>query len=1265
MAKPIIIEVSLDDQGAVKSARRIKSALDTQFEGAVTSAADTGRRIGNALTSGLDAARRRLRQVGDDLKNAGTTLTAAVTAPIAGLVALAVKAAAENDKYEKTLTAITGSAERARAKIAELRDVAAKSPGVLTSSAVATFAQLRAIGDVTEQTINNVIRATGKLSTVFEVGNATDFNRNLTQIFQQGFERSDIKEAIGRVPIFEQLLEQAFGTKDSAKLKALKDAGKLTLDSFFAGIADAANNDPRLANIQESIGSQFEKLKDRLTQTLIPFGLEIIKVLSPIVTALVPVIEKVSAAFAALDPNLKTALVVFTGFLAILGPVVVALGALVAAISAIGGPVAIAIGAITALGAAITVAYAQNLGGIREKTQEVFQFISQFVRQTIGELLAWWNQNLPIFREALTNVLNAIRAFWQQHGEQITAIVQAYISNAIAIIKGVVRIIGDVIVLVAQLINGDWKGAWSTFTDIVQTVVSTTLTILRNLGTIIANVMKGVGAAILSGLKFVVTSSIEIGAQIIQGLVNGINAGAAFVFNTMKSLATGALNAAKSALGISSPSKEMQIIGEFVGEGFVIGLGKSQSSVEKAIRKLVGDNLKSAKDEIKTLTAEIGAMLAATPKQFQADAQIEQLNTMKESLRELAKLRKELGLSGLSKADLENFGVAGALAKAQIDKRINDTGGRSALALDLPNLENPLAGQQAATDALNDKVADLARTFQITRDAATNYERALQAINGELKGADQETKDQLLFFAKQKDAYELAQQQAEQARRNIQQITDVFNQAFRDGFEKGPKAFFARIFSAGKETFQRLAANALATLTTQILGGFLNRLGGLFGGSGAQGASGQGGGGLGGILGALFGGNRTSASGTGFGGFGGGTFGGSIFGGSNNSGGIGGIIKNLFGGGSSISAPASISAGGFLPPNIGLGTQKTLGLTNIASGLGGGGLLASLFKGIGFGKSAGSGGALASALPLLGLSLGSKVGGNSVLGQILGGAGGLAVGVGLTAAPAALSGTVLAGLFSNPFTAIAGVGLLVGGLLLGKAKQRKADEKLVDTYWVEYMNRTKALTDQVNGDQIEGAKALQEALAAREEAIALISQIKTKSVRDSRLQNQIPDVDRLFLEPLKAAIEAQKKRAVTIKNIIPEFATGGIVPGVDFGFDSVLAMLRPGEVILNQMQQARMKAQAGGDIFARAGVPGFGTPNSSQTRNGVAAYALGGIAEARPISPRNGAGAINLEVTLEIGEDDVTRLFVNGAETADGQKVVINTVKTGRKFREI
>jgi len=1207
--------------------------------------ATAARAFGASMRAGLEAGRATLKDFGQDAAQAGARLAAALTLPLVGFGQQAIEAALKYDKFRTTLTAIEGSADKAKTKIAELTQLAAESPGVLTSAAIGQYAQLRAIGEVTETSINKIIRATGKLGAVFDLGNQKDFTRNLVQIFQQGFERGDIKEAIGRVPIFEQLLATAFGTKDPDKLRQLKESGALTLDSFLSGLADGVQNNPKLAGVQDSLSVRFQKLQERVQLALVPLGEQLLNILGPALTSLTALLEKLSAAFTQLNPNVQNALVIFGLVAAVVGPLVVGIGALAAAIGTIGAPVALAISALTALGTAIGVAYVQNLGGVSEKTAAVFGFIRSFVQEQMGALLAWWQQNLPVFKEAAVNVLNALRAFWQAHGEQITAIVQTYLNNTVAIIQGLVRIIGDVFKLIAQIINGDWQGVWATAQSIVATFARAVLTVLSNLAQGVFSAMKLVGSVIADALLFLVNKTFEIGGQIIQGLVNGISAGASLVYSKMKDLAIGALQVAKAALGISSPSKEMEIIGAFVGAGFVQGLDKAQGSVEKAIRQLVGANLKAAQDEVAQLTAEIGALLAATPKQFQAEAEIEQLNQLKASLRELLALRKERGFSGLSQADIANFGVTGALAQARINQRIQQTGGRANVILDLPNLADPLEEQRRAQEVLDEKVADFANTLRITQEAASHYERALAAINNELAGLDDTQKEQLLYFARQKDAYEQARQQAEELQRQVQGIaesvanslTSIFTAFVQSGFKGGLKAIGNEL----KTFANALLKNILGGLASNIANSLIGKL---FGGGSLQGTSASSGGGLlGGLLGGLFGapGGTAPLAGT-----------------SSGSGALGSIFGGLFGGGSSLSVPASATGGtrGVLsaPGLSGLGSANQRGTGGTLANLFGG--VSGLFKGFGFNAKAGSAapGSLASLAPLLGLSLGVGLGGQSRLGQIVGGAGGALLGIGLTAVPTALAGatTGLAGataaLFSNPITAAVGGVLLIGSFLLGKAKQRKADEAKVDTYWVEYMNVLKELTARVNADRINGDEALAQAAEARSTAIDLISQIKTKSVRESRLRNQIPDVDRLFLEPLKEAVERQRKRGARVNQLIPEFAVGGIVPGIDVGRDSVLAWLRPGEVVLTKQHQALL----GGDrTFAQIGVPGF---------------AQGGKVEVIERFSAATASSTRLELDLNVGlrVDETGEIVVAGLRTQRGQNATVRARRINRLNRE-
>jgi hypothetical protein len=234
------------------------------------------------------------------------------------------------------------------------------------------------------------------------------------------------------------------------------------------------------------------------------------------------------------------------------------------------------------------------------------------------------------------------------------------------------------------------------------------------------------------------------------------------------------------------------------------------------------------------------------------------------------------------------------------------------------------------------------------------------------------------------------------------------------------------------------------------------------------------------------------------------------------------------------------------------------------------------------------------AAPLLGGMFGSMLGGQSRAGNVLGAAGGILTSTFLSTtlgAPGAL-GSLAPALFSNPITAIAGAGLLVGSILLGRAKQRKADEKVVDTYWVEYSRVLKELTGGVRNDSIMGDDALRQAAEARETAVGLIGQIKTKSVRESRLKNQIPQIDAHDLRNLQNAVAEQrtrltdnelamKRRSDLDSRLVAEFSSGGVINGA---YGSRQALIgHAGEVILN----ARQRAAVGDDELAAAGVPGI------------------------------------------------------------------------------
>lgn len=97
----------------------------------------------------------------------------------------------------------------------------------------------------------------------------------------------------------------------------------------------------------------------------------------------------------------------------------------------------------------------------------------------------------------------------------------------------------------------------------------------------------------------------EIGRAMISGLVRAISNGMSLVTNAAKNLAKGALDAAKNFLGIKSPSKEFQKIGEFVNEGFAKGMLGSQDTVTATFSQMT-ELLKNAMDQAAS-TAEDAA----------------------------------------------------------------------------------------------------------------------------------------------------------------------------------------------------------------------------------------------------------------------------------------------------------------------------------------------------------------------------------------------------------------------------------------------------------------------------------------------------------------------------------------------------------------------------------------------------------------------------------------------------------------------------------
>lgn len=331
----------LQIQGNSAEAQRVLSQATKNHEGSVRqllTAQTQLARLQNQTSSGFLRFSSTIREAGESIQQAGVFLTG-LSAGLIAVGASAVKSAFEIDRNVNTLKALLGSAGAAESRFAALQKLSQATPGLTTGLAAQLDVQLR-VANATEKAINKVLPAIGKLNAISPFGDPQRFVQNLVQLVTQNFERIDLKELIGQSPLAGELIKQIFSVDSAIDGEAIRaqaqKLGLTTVDSFFTAFANAAASNPKLANVTESLETQFAKIVDRVTIAIRPLGQAIINTLAPIVERGASIIEGLGNAFNALPDSVRSAIVVFGTLAATIGPAVVGIGAFIQAVGALG-----------------------------------------------------------------------------------------------------------------------------------------------------------------------------------------------------------------------------------------------------------------------------------------------------------------------------------------------------------------------------------------------------------------------------------------------------------------------------------------------------------------------------------------------------------------------------------------------------------------------------------------------------------------------------------------------------------------------------------------------------------------------------------------------------------------------------------------------------------------------------------------------------------------------------------------------------------------
>ena len=197
---------------------------------------------------------------------------------------------------------------------------------------------------------------------------------------------------------------------------------------------------------------------------------------------------------------------------------------------------------------------------------QIVQAIATGLAAVLPELAAWGANMLNGFVTIFSNMLNSVIQWGGNMLTQAVTSITAFVNGIINTAKDIpVKLYNAIIGAVAQVQQ------WG------QRVLETAKNGMNMVKNGILNVFSNIGESFKT-----------VGSNIVNGIWNGISAGWDWLKEKVSNIASSLLDAAKSALGIESPSKKFRDeVGVFMAQGIGVGFENEMQSVSKQIANAI------------------------------------------------------------------------------------------------------------------------------------------------------------------------------------------------------------------------------------------------------------------------------------------------------------------------------------------------------------------------------------------------------------------------------------------------------------------------------------------------------------------------------------------------------------------------------------------------------------------------------------------------------------------------------------------------------
>ncbi|WP_270668268.1 phage tail protein [Staphylococcus hominis] len=215
------------------------------------------------------------------------------------------------------------------------------------------------------------------------------------------------------------------------------------------------------------------------------------------------------------------------------------------------------------------------LGTSISSWSQIFSSTYQFLSQIFSSVAQWFGQVAQTIASKMAQALGYIISNGSQWVSSIASTLASFVSS---VISGFVRVVSSVAQYMAQGLSRVISGGSQWVSSIISAMARFLSSVISGFSNVASQTQAGMQRAYSTIVGFVGQFA-SAGMDLMRGLVQGIMNGMSWVVNAARNVAKSAVNAAKSALGIHSPSRVFKEIGGYTMQGFGIGIDKEGRSV--------------------------------------------------------------------------------------------------------------------------------------------------------------------------------------------------------------------------------------------------------------------------------------------------------------------------------------------------------------------------------------------------------------------------------------------------------------------------------------------------------------------------------------------------------------------------------------------------------------------------------------------------------------------------------------------------------------